>query len=62
MRPIGAHGDEIMYFGSCCFRDELGFLNSDDIIYIYIYNEISLTLLQGVCCHLVVLGLSVRLP
>ena len=26
MRPIGAHGGEVMYFGS-----ELGFLNCDDI-------------------------------
>ena len=31
MQPIGAHGAEVMYFGSFCFRGELGFLNCDDI-------------------------------
>ena len=31
VQPIGAHGGEFMYFGSFCFRDELGFLNCDDI-------------------------------
>ena len=31
MRPIGAHGVEVMYFGSFCFRGELGFLNCNDI-------------------------------
>ena len=29
--PIGAPGGERMYFGSFCFRGELGFLNCDDI-------------------------------
>ena len=29
VRPIGAHGGEVMYFGSFCFRGELGFLNCD---------------------------------
>ena len=39
MRPVGAHGGEVMYFWSVCFKGELGFLNCDDIyIYIYIYN------------------------
>ena len=31
MQPIGAHGGEVMYFWSVCFRGELGFLNCDDI-------------------------------
>ena len=31
MQPIGTHGGDVMYFGWVCFRDELGFLNSDDI-------------------------------
>ena len=31
VQPIGAHGGEVMYFGSFRFRGELGFLNCDDI-------------------------------
>ena len=31
MQPIGAHGSEVMYFGSFCFRGKLGFLNCGDI-------------------------------
>ena len=31
VQPIGAHGSEVMYFGSFCFRSELGLLNCDDI-------------------------------
>ena len=31
VRHIGAHGGEAMYFGSFCFRGEIGFLNCDDI-------------------------------
>ena len=31
MQPIGAHCCEVMYFGCFGFRDELGFLNCDDI-------------------------------
>ena len=31
MRPIGAQGGEVMYFGSFYFRGELGFLYCDDI-------------------------------
>ena len=31
MQPIGAHGSEVKYFWSICFRDELDFLNCDDI-------------------------------
>ena len=75
-----------MYFGSFCFRGELGFLNCDDIcmcvvnkqfdplefvfnsVYAHLkYNEIFLTFtagsvcLCGVCSHVVVIGLSVRL-
>ena len=86
VQHIGAHGDEVMYFGWFCFGGELGSLNCDDIcmcvvdkqfellefvfdsVYVDLqYNEISLTFtaasvcLFGVCCHVVVLGLSVRL-
>ena len=28
MRPIGG---ELMYLGSLCFKDDIGFLNCDDI-------------------------------
>ena len=31
MQPIGTHGGEVVYFGCVCFRDELDFLNCDDI-------------------------------
>ena len=31
MQPIGAHCGEVMYFGCFGFRDELGFLNCDDV-------------------------------
>ena len=31
MRSIDVHGGDVMYFGSFCFRGELGFLNCDDI-------------------------------
>ena len=34
---VGAHGDEVMYFWSVCFRGELGFLNCDDIC-MYVVN------------------------
>ena len=30
-RPICVLGSEVMYFGSFCFRGELGFLNCNDI-------------------------------
>ena len=57
-----------------CFRDELGFLDCDDICMCVVnkhfelpgYNEIYLTFtagsvcLCGVCSHVGVLGLSVR--
>ena len=31
VQPFGTNGGEVMYFGCVCFRDELGFLNCDDI-------------------------------
>ena len=31
VKPIGAHGGEVMYFGSFYFRGKLGFLNCYDI-------------------------------
>ena len=31
MRHIGVHAGVVMYFGSFCYRGELGFLNCDDI-------------------------------
>ena len=31
MQPIGTHGGEVMYVGCVCFRDDLGFLDCDDI-------------------------------
>ena len=86
VQAIGAHGGEIMYFGSFCFRSELGFLNCDDTcmcvvnkqfelfefvfdsVYVDLqYDVICLTLTAGyvfpcgVCSHVVVFGLSVRL-
>ena len=30
VQPIGAHGGEVMYFVSFCFRGDLCFLNCDD--------------------------------
>ena len=34
VRHIGAHGDEIMYLVSFCFRGEFGFLNCDVFVYV----------------------------
>ena len=31
VQPVGAHGDELMYFWNVCFWGELDFLNCDDI-------------------------------
>ena len=31
MHYIGAHGGEVMFFGSFSFMGEIGFLNYDDI-------------------------------
>ena len=75
-----------MYFGSFCFRGELGYLNCDDICMCVVnnqfellefvfdsvhvdlqYDEISITFttgsvcLCGLCSHVIVLSLSVRL-
>ena len=41
--PIGAHGGEVMYFGSFCFGGELGFQNCDDML---LYTH-SMTLASG---------------
>ena len=38
MRHIGAHGGEVMYFVSFCFRGEPCFLNCDDI-YMCVVNK-----------------------
>ena len=35
---IGAHGGEVMYFGSFCFRGEFSFLNCDEI-YMCVVNK-----------------------
>ena len=43
MRFIGAHGGEVMYFGSFCLTGELGFLNCD------IYMEGIDTIYRAVC-------------
>ena len=32
VQPIGTHRGEVMYVGCICFRDEVGFLNYDDIL------------------------------
>ena len=61
MRPVGAPGGEVMYFGCVCFRSELGFLTCDDIsmcvvkkqfelpefVYVDLKYEISLTFTAG---------------
>ena len=31
VQPIDAHGGEVMYYGSFCFRGELGFMKCDYI-------------------------------
>ena len=38
MQPIGAHGGEVMYFWSVCFKGELGFMNCD-YIYMCVVNK-----------------------
>ena len=66
VQPIVAHCCEVMYFGCFDFRDELGFLNCDDIcmcvvfellelvfdsVYVDLpYDEISLTFTAGYVC------------
>ena len=42
VRPIGAHGDAVMYFGSFYFRGELHFLNCDDICMCIVNNKFKL--------------------
>ena len=32
MGPIGAYSGNVIYIGSFCFRDALGFQNCDDIV------------------------------
>ena len=39
---FGTHGGEVMYFGSVCFRDGLGFLNCDDICMCVVNNQFEL--------------------
>ena len=39
VRPIGG---EVMYFGSFCFRGELGFLNCDDICMCVEINQVQI--------------------
>ena len=48
MQPIGTNGGEVMYFGCVCFRDELGFLNCDDICLCVVNKQIEL--LEFVFC------------
>ena len=38
MRPIGAHGGEVMHFGTFYFRGQLGVLNCEDI-YMCVMNK-----------------------
>ena len=60
VRHNGVHVGEVMYFGSFCFRGELGFLKCDDIcmcvvnkqyaLLVYVdlkYNDISLNFTAG---------------
>ena len=70
VQPIGTYGGEVMYFGYVYFRDELGFLNCDDICMCVVnkqYDGIFLsftTVSVSLCCfcsHVVVFGLSVTL-
>ena len=42
MQPIVAHCCEVMYFGCFGFRDELGFLNGDDICMCVVNNQFEL--------------------
>ena len=37
MQSIGAHGVNVMYFVSFCFRGELGFLNCEAICMCVVY-------------------------
>ena len=42
VQPIGSHCCEVMYFGSCGFRGELGFLNCNDICMCVVYKQFEL--------------------
>ena len=42
MQHIGTHGDKVMYFVCVCFRDELGFLNCDNICMGVVNNQLVL--------------------
>ena len=42
VQPIGAHGSDVMYFWSICFRDELDFLNCDNICMYVVDKQIEL--------------------
>ena len=63
VRSIGMHSGEVIYFGSFCFRGELGFLNCYDICmcvvnFDSVYGD--LKYVDFYCCAcVVVLGLSV---
>ena len=48
MQPIGTHGGEVMYFGCVCFRDELAFLNCDDICTCVVIKQFEFELLEVV--------------
>ena len=47
VQPIVAHCCEVMYFGCCDFRGELGFLNCDDICMCVVNKQFEL--LEFVC-------------
>ena len=54
VQPIGAHGGKGMYFGSFCFRVELGFLNYDDICMCVVNKQFELLefVFDSVCFNL----------
>ena len=73
VQPIGAHYCEVMYFGCFGFKDELGFLNCDDVcmcvvnkqfellesVYVDLqYDEISLTFTAGSVSSTLLFSLS----
>ena len=50
VQPIGAHGGEVMYFESFCFRGELGFLNLMISAYVLRNSSLSSSSLFYVVC------------
>ena len=42
VQPIDAHSGEVMYFGSFCFRGQVGFLNCDDICMCVVNKQLGL--------------------